>query len=100
MATAVAVAMRQAEALERIKGATATLQRRYALGAVELEPQARDRELSRALLMEAVAGLLEELVQVTDAPPAATEAPATAGVALEAISTAGGGAPRSKGSKR
>lgn len=65
MADKVAVAMRQAAALERVRQAVIRLGARFALPSVDLAPAGRDPALVRALQLEAVATLLEELVTVT-----------------------------------
>jgi hypothetical protein len=77
MAAKVAIAIRQAEALSRIQAAVATLSARFELPAVELAPQQRDPDMARALQLEGVATLLDELIVKTQpAPePAKTRAP-------------------------
>lgn len=65
MAAKVTIAIRQAEALSRAQAAVATLSARFNLVAVELAPQQRDPDMARALQLEAVAMLLEELVVAT-----------------------------------
>ena len=69
MAAKVAIAIRQAEALSRAQAAVATLSARFALPAVELAPQQRDPDMARALQLEAVATLLEDLVLRTTPEP-------------------------------
>ena len=61
MAAKVAIAIRQAEALELIEASVKTLTARFGLSAVELAPQQRDPDMARALQLEAVATLLGEL---------------------------------------
>ena len=62
MADKVSVAIRQSAALERIQTAIAALSERYELPDVDLQPSGRDPALVRAVQLEAVATLLEELV--------------------------------------
>lgn len=85
MASAVAVAMRQAEALRRLETAASELRERFDLAEVNLAPQHRDADIARAMQLEAVSGLLEQLaerlrpVETSDSPaaiqPAATAEP-------------------------
>lgn len=69
MATKTAIAIRQAEALARVQVAVTTLSTRFDLPAVELAPQQRDPDLARALQLEAVATLLDELCSRTTPEP-------------------------------
>ena len=75
MAAKVAIAIRQAEALERVETAAATLSARFELAPVELAPQQRDADMARALQLEAVAGLLEEIVAKVVQPVSPKVAP-------------------------
>jgi hypothetical protein len=70
MATKVAIAIRQADALERMRQAAGTLQRRFGLAEIDLAPPQRDAGLAQALQMEATATLLENLVEKTTPAPA------------------------------
>lgn len=74
MATAVATAMRQQGALERIEKATAKLRDRFELGIVDLAPQNRDAAIARADQLEQLAVLIEEIEEKTR--PATEQAPA------------------------
>ncbi len=60
-ATKTAIAIRQAEALARVRAAVAALQKEFGLEERELTPFQRDPDMARALQLEAVAGLLEEV---------------------------------------
>lgn len=69
MAAKVAIAIRQAEAMELVQAAVRTLTARFGLAAVDLTPQQRDPDLARACQLEAVATLLAELVDKTAPQP-------------------------------
>lgn len=69
MADKVAKALRQAAALERVQIAARVLGERFSLPAVELTPQGRDPEMVRAAQLEAVAELLEGMVNAVGQGP-------------------------------
>lgn len=76
MAAKVAIAIRQAEALERVEASVKTLTSRFGLADVELAPQQRDPDMARALQLEAVATLLDELCNKTTPEPVKIKAAA------------------------
>lgn len=65
MATAVAVAIRQQEAVGRIQKTAKTLAKRFELRLVDLAPVHRDAAIERAEQLEAMAGLLEGIERAT-----------------------------------
>lgn len=75
MASAKSVAIRRNEALDRLQAAAATLGERLGVAVPDLRPVHRDPDIARAMEIEAVAGLLENVVSSLPAAPAA---PATA----------------------
>lgn len=86
MADKVAVAIRQAEALARIEAVALALQAELGVAERELKPFGRDPALVRALQLEALADLLEDVARQITArksalgdltPPA--QSPAAAG---------------------
>jgi hypothetical protein len=59
MATKVAIAIRQRDALARVMAAVEELRGRFELEAVDLTPRIRDVDLARAVQLEGLASLLE-----------------------------------------
>jgi hypothetical protein len=68
MASDVAIAIRQAEALARLQVAAAQLCARAGVTERELAPPNRYANVALALQLEAIAGLLEDLVLVSRKP--------------------------------
>lgn len=62
MADKVSIAIRQADALARVQAAVKELGKRAQLPEVDLQPSGRDPALVRAVQLEAVANVLEAVV--------------------------------------
>ena len=75
MASATSIAIRRLEAIERLQTAAATLGERLGVDVPDLRPAHRDPDIARAMEIEAVAGLLEDVVSSLPAPAAPVTAP-------------------------
>lgn len=63
MATAVSIAIRKSEAQARIQKASTKLAKAYGMDAVNLAPTSKQPDIEAALVLEAVADFLEQLVK-------------------------------------
>ena len=74
MATQASLAIRRANAVERMQASADILAKRLGVPVPDLKPMHRDVDVQRALELEAVAGLLEDVVSSLPAPvsPATT----------------------------
>lgn len=74
MATPASLAIRRANAVERIQASADILAKRLGVPVPDLKPMHRDVDVQRAMELEAVAGLLDNVV--SSLPDPASPAPA------------------------
>ena len=68
MATAVSIAIRKAEAQERIQQASVELAAKYGAGQVDLAPRHKQPAVEEVLRLEAIAAFLEQLAEAAPIP--------------------------------
>lgn len=75
MASPKSVAIRRNEALDRLQAAAVALSERLGVAVPDLRPANRDPDIARAMELEAVAGLLENIVSSLPAPASPSVVP-------------------------
>lgn len=68
MATAVSIAIRKADAQERVRQASIELAAKYGAGQVDLAPRHKQPAVEEVLRLEAIASFLEQLAEAAPIP--------------------------------